>query len=67
MLLTLPSAAILLLKLTGVHKMDILDDNFWDIVEERLREAEKLREKDENEDNRQRQAAVTAAVIAAVL
>lgn len=47
--------------------MDILDDNFWAIVEERLREAEKLREKEENEDDRQQQVAVTAAVIAAVL
>lgn len=67
MLLTLLGAAVPTLNLTGVHKMDILDDNFWNIVEERLREAEKLREKDENEDDRQRQAAVTAAVIAAVL
>ena len=47
--------------------MDILDDNFWAIVEERLREAEKLPTQDENEDDRQRQAAVTAAVIAATL
>lgn len=47
--------------------MDILDDNFWNIVEERLREAEKLSKKEENEDDRQHQIAVTAAVIAAVL
>ena len=47
--------------------MDILDDNFWAVVEERLREDAELRAKEENKDDHQRQAAVTAAVIAAVL
>ena len=43
------------------------DKNFWAMVEERLREAAKLPAQYENEDERQRQTAVTAAVTAAVL
>lgn len=47
--------------------MDIWSDTFEKVVEERLREAAKLREKEESEDNRrQRTNAVIAAVIAAV-
>lgn len=50
--------------------MDILDVNFWKIVEERLKaeyEDTKSSEEEKRNNRRQQQAAVTAAVIAAVL
>ena len=46
--------------------MDIWTDTFEKVVEERLREAAKLREKEETENDRQRKNTVIAAVIAAV-
>ena len=67
---TLRGLAVPTLNLTGVHKMDIFDDNFWAIVEERLKaeyEDAKSNEEDKRNNRRQQQAAVTAAVIATVL
>ena len=67
MLLTLRGAAAPIPNPTGATKMDIWSDTFEKVVEERLREAAKLREKEESEDNRrQRTNAAIAAVIAAV-